>query len=136
EQRQIRRRDALAADLAAWERTPLDERDRPAGPREPRGRGRAGNAGAEHDHIVSRRHAARLATNRWLKRPAPRSVSRHAPPRADRATARDHVALSSASVKPARTLAIASCRVTSFAPIAPSSRLPASAMRERRGSQQ
>ena len=51
EQREVARGDALAADLAARKRLPLDQRDRPAGAREQDRRARAGRAGADDGDV-------------------------------------------------------------------------------------
>ena len=81
EQRQIAGGDAFAADLAAREQAFFHHGDRP-----PRLRKQDRSAGARDTRADDERvvvvlfHRARLAENRWLKKPAVHSRARHSLP--------------------------------------------------------
>src|SRR5690242_5260755 len=114
--------DELAAHLAARKARFLEHDHVPAGARKAKRARCARRPAADHQRVAAH------AQKRWLNGHAAFSWRIHPPGCGQRAD-------TSLPANPARTLASASCRVTSLQPSAQSIRLPASAKPERRGSQ-
>ena len=112
---EVRSRKKFSADFSAGESRLLHQRNRPAGFRQQQSgrssaRSAANNQGVERRRSHKTRPLIRCAIKQWLNSPACRSINRQSP-------LAGHSADSSFLAKPARTLSLASCRLTSLQPM-------------------
>lgn len=131
-ERKVARCNAFTAYFSSWKSMLFDDGNPPARAREQNGGAASRRTCTDDDGVefgLHYIHPQRRATKTWLNKPARCSVSVHSD--ADAGHSDDN----SSPRNPARTLNTASMRVTSFAPIRPTSRLPISGRRARLGSQ-